>query len=91
MRYTCRTNTTAIITISAQVKLYLPQREKHLTITPLLDHGLVEMNCNLGLVFNPYINGCDYELPDNCVTYSQFNPPSEYNNKAHESFDVRID
>lgn len=53
-------------------EIYAPHEKNCQKFYQCTDHGLVELQCNRGLVFFPYINGCVEKTPDNCITFAQW-------------------
>lgn len=53
-------------------EIYVPHEKNCNRFYQCTDHGLVELGCNKGLVFFPFINGCVVQTPDNCITHSKW-------------------
>ncbi|CAG9798624.1 unnamed protein product [Chironomus riparius] len=53
-------------------EVYVPHESNCNSFYQCTDHGLVELRCNRGLVFFPYINGCVERTNHNCITWNQW-------------------
>lgn len=53
-------------------EIYVPHEKNCQRFYQCTDHGLVELNCNRGLVFFPYVEGCVVRTAENCITNSKW-------------------